>query len=84
MDDVALIGPFDSGAPETGAEIVVALPPHDSRIVINERDYSFVRESGGRDGAATICALIAPPFWFTTRRDCLVVGLFRVTDGGSA
>jgi len=52
-DKLAVIQPFSYDDPETGDHIEVSVSPYYSKIIVNSREYYFIRETGEFDGTST-------------------------------
>ena len=51
---LAIIRPFEYRDDETRDKITVSVSSYYSKIMVNNREYFFIREMGEFDGAATI------------------------------
>lgn len=52
LKDLAIIKPFEYEDLLSGNNIKVSVSPYFSKLMINEREYYFVRETGEFDGTA--------------------------------
>jgi hypothetical protein len=52
--ELAHIKPFEHVDQETGDKISISISPFYFKLIINKREYFFIRETGEFDGVATI------------------------------